>query len=98
MPTNKPSNEEIDMKGNKFDTGPDNAGFDNKPSATPKPDNGPTAGTHSTGDPIDLGLSEQKTCNSSPDYNGMNTVGKDQKPQATPATPAKKNGNTFTFK
>lgn len=86
------------MKESKFDTGPDNAGFANKTMATPKPDNGPKTGTHSVGTPLDLGLSEQKTCDTSPDYNGMNTVGKGQTPQATPATPATKNGNKFEFK
>lgn len=38
------------------------------------------------GGSLEMGLSEQMPCDVSPKANGMDTVGKDQKPQARPET------------
>ena len=73
--------------------------MDNKYERPPKPGKDPKAGTtHSaTGVGVKTGLSEQMPCNVDPKANGMDTVGPDQKPQATPKESVSKNGNNFTI-
>jgi hypothetical protein len=83
----------------KFDTGMDNAGFPNKANAAVSPGKAPKAGTTHSAEKagVESGLSERMDCNSDPSANGMNTEGKDQKPQANPRDSVSKNGNNFEF-
>lgn len=49
----------------------------------------------SGGGSVQNGLSEKSTINTTPSANGMDTVGKDQKPQATPKDSASSKGKSF---
>lgn len=71
----------------------------NKYTSPPAPQASPKGGTsHSASKSgVETGLSMHETCNPDPSYNGMDTVGKDQKPEATPEMSVSKNGNKFTI-
>ena len=45
----------------------------------------------------ELGINEQSPISKDPKKHGMDTVGKDQKPQATPKEKVGKNGKSFTI-
>ena len=47
------------------------------------------------GGSLDMGLPEQYGCEKDPKAHGMDTVGKDQKPQATPRKKVSKNSMSF---
>lgn len=47
---------------------------------------------------MDLGLNDQAPISKDPKAHGMDTVGKDQKPQPTPKEKVSKNGKSFTIR
>lgn len=49
------------------------------------------------GGSVQNGLSEKGSINTSNKANGMDTVGKDQKPQATPKEKSSSKGKSFTI-
>ena len=71
--------------------------MDNTYKSPPSPGKAPKAGSSqsASGAGVKSGLSEQTGINVNPSANGMDTVGVDQKPQATPKESVSKNGNSF---
>jgi hypothetical protein len=93
----------FEMADNYNDLNPQSGGKkmvdDNKYESPPSPQPSPKAGTTHTANKagVETGLSMRENCDPDPMYNGMDTVGIDQKPQAVPRESISKNGNKFTI-